>query len=94
MNFNGKQIEAIFKSISYESSSFSDEQLKEIERILVSVGGKTGEQAKDVISRLKKEVGNTGKEAKKSQRSIGAMLKNILRYRVVRKIIQSVFQEV
>ena len=94
LNFNGKQIEAIFKSISYESNSFSDEQLREIERILVEVGGKTGEQAKDVISRLKKEVGNTGKEAKKSQRSIGAMLKNILRYRVVRKIIQSVFQEV
>lgn len=94
LNFNGKQIEAIFKSISYESSSFNSEQLKEIENILVNVGGKTGEEAKDIISRLKKEVSNTGKEAKKSQRSIGAMLKNILRYRVVRKIIQSVFQEV
>jgi hypothetical protein len=94
MGLNGKQIQAIFNSIAYETDSFNDEQLRAIEQILVEIGGKTGDEAKEMVSRLKKEIDGVGKKAQKSSRSLGAMFKNILRYRVVRKVIQSIFQEI
>ncbi len=92
MGLNGKQVEAIFKSINHETDRFSDEQLKAIEDILVKVGGMTGKQAKEVISRLKKETKGAGQSADRANRSFAKMFKNILRYRVVRKLIQQVYQ--
>ena len=94
IGLNRKQVEAIFKSINYETDRFSPQQLEEVERILMEIGGMTGEQAKKTIERLKKELSETDKNAKKSSRSFATMFKNIMRYRVVRKMIQSIFQEI
>lgn len=93
LNFNGKQTQAIFNSIAFETDRFSPEQLQELEELLVNVGY-DGEKARDIISRLKQEVEDTGKSATKSHRSFAKMFTNIMKYRVVRRLIQSIFQEI
>ena len=93
MGLNGKQTQAIFNSIAYETDRFSPKQLKAIEKLLVEVGY-SGEKAKEIISRLKEEVDESGKKATKSGRSFAKMFINIMKYRVVRRMIQNIFQEI
>lgn len=51
------------------------------------------EEATKEAGKLEKQIKKINKETKKTQRSFGAMLKNIIRYRVIRQLIQKVYQE-
>lgn len=58
IGLNGKQIEAVFKSINFETDKFTGEQLEAVRNLLVSVGH-SAQEADEIIGRLKVEVEET-----------------------------------
>ena len=54
----------------------------------------TLQKATKEAEKLHEKIKNINSDVKRTQRGFGAMFKNIMRYRVVRKIIQSIFQEI
>jgi len=90
-NFSGKN------SPSGYNQAFQNEYYQAFDVKKVNFGL---EQTPNIIEKATKEAGKLeeqikkiNKETKKTQRSFGAMLKNIIRYRVIRQLIQKVYQE-
>lgn len=94
--FSSDQIKAVFSSIKTESKKFSAEQLQKLREILKQLGV-SGKDAERVIKNLKTTMEKSGKGAEKGASGFSKFSKqflNIAKYRLVRKLIQEIFNEV
>lgn len=95
IGLNATQIKEVFKSINFEKGTFNEEEIAKLSETLQKLGY-TAEETEEIISRLKKEVDETNKSSKKaSEKGLAKLLtsfKRILKYRVIRKVIQDIFK--
>lgn len=93
IGLDGKQMEVVFNGVKNAVNTISKEQLAELEKVLKDIGL----EAKDVQKILKKlgqEGEKSGKKASGGIQQLALQFKNILKYRVVRKLIQEIFQNI
>jgi len=89
-----KQTNAVFNALgtSINQLSFSEEQFKAIAEVLKKTG-KSAEEVNKVIEKLREEIKELDEGVGSTGRSFGKMFVNIMKYRVVRRLIQNIFQE-
>lgn len=90
--FNAEQIKSVFASIKTESKVFNAEELEKFRKILESLGI-PAKEIERVMKHLKTEVKEVEKNTTLASRGFARMFINILKYRVVRKVIQEVFSQ-
>ena len=89
--FSYEQIKEVMRSTNAEAKLFSEEGLTQVKNILIDLG-RTAEEADRIINRLKTDVeGNV--DTSKWDKLLGAF-KRIAFYRVVRRALQLLFQEI
>ena len=95
MGFNGKQVADIMKAINYETNEFTGDDVERLEQALSSLGY-SAEDTKDIISRLNAQTKKLDEHAKKTStnglKKLLHAFKNILKYRLIRKVIQSLYK--
>ena len=90
IGLDSKQLEIVFNAINNHVNELNPQQLEEVRNALK----KAGLSAKEV-DKLLKELGDSGEKAgNKTNRGFVRAFKNILKYRIIRKLIQSIFQEI
>ena len=97
--FSYEQIKEVMRSTNAEAKIFSEEGIEKVKEILQQFGY-TAEQANSIVNRLKTNLEDTGKVAKKSGENakkgasgfekIVRAFKRILFYRIIRRLIQEI----
>lgn len=95
MGFNGKQVAEIMRAINFETDQFSSEEIERLKEALTNMG-MSSEKVDDIIARLKKDTDKLGNSAEKKATSglkkLVNQFKNIMKYRIIRKIIQEIYK--
>lgn len=94
MGFNGRQVADIMKAINYETNEFNADEIKRLEQGLKSMGY-SADAVKGIVDKLQKSMNNLDKGAKKGAsglKKIANQFKNIMKYRIIRKIIQELYK--
>lgn len=94
--FSREQIDAIFRSIKTESSTFNTAQLEQLRAIMASLGI-SAEEADRVIKHLKQDIEKLEGGAKKGANGLKKLLNQfskIMKYRIIRKIIQEIYKAI
>ena len=87
------QTNTIFQTLGININKISDEKLKSVEEALRKAG-KSSQEIGKVIKALTEEMNDLKESTGQTNRSFAKMLKNIMRYRVVRRIIQEIFTQI
>ena len=91
IGLNSKQVSSVLSSIKYESSSFDSTQIENVKNALSSMGY-SADEVEDIISRLSVEMEELDTKTKKTTRTLAMQFKNILKYRIIRKLIQTIYK--
>lgn len=94
IGFTGNQVKEVFKSIEYEKSTFSPEEIENLKREMTALGYST-EEVDTFIKRLKKDLDKTNENAKKGANGFQKLMSQfakIMKYRIIRKIIQDIYK--
>ena len=92
--FNGDQIRRVMSAIHQELKEISPEQLEKLKDILIQFGA-SADQADNIVSRLAKDANKLDGGAKKGANGLKKLInqfKNIMKYRIIRKIIQEIYK--
>lgn len=92
--FNGDQIRKVMSAIHQELKNISPEQLKKLRDILIQFGA-SAEQADNIVKSLAKDANKLDSGAKKGAngfKKLANQFKNIMKYRIIRKIIQEIYK--
>lgn len=93
IELTGTQINKVLGILGVRVNSFSDEKLTQMGEALKSIGV-SSEKIDKVMKELVKDTKEMAENTNHASRGFAKMFKNILKYRVVRRLIQSIFQEV
>ena len=93
MGLNANQMQVVFNALDNSLGTLSTKQLRQIEQLLIESGMSAKEVAK-TLKRLGKESNKAGNEGAKGFAKLLLQFKNILKYRIVRKLIQSIFNAI
>ena len=94
LGFTGNQVKEVFKSIEYEKSTFSADEIENLKKEMTALGYST-EDVDTFIKRLKKDLDKTNESAKKSANGFQRLMSQfgkIMKYRIIRKIIQEIYK--
>lgn len=93
LNLNTSQTQIILQALGFSVNALEEEKFKEIEEALKKAGV-SGEKIKDILNEIGKDGEKGGKKASGGIKQLALQFKNILKYRVVRKVIQEIFNEI
>lgn len=93
IGLNSNQLDVVLDAIDNHLGTISTEQLKQVEEILTQAG-LSGKEVEKVLKKLGQAGDQNGKKASGGMKQLALQFKNILKYRVVRKIIQEIFTQV
>lgn len=93
IGLNGNQMEVVLSAIDNHLGTISPQQLEAVEKILKQAG-LSAKEVEKTLKRLGNQGDQSGKKASGGMKQLALQFKNILKYRVVRKVIQSVFAEI
>lgn len=93
LNLTGEQNKIIFQELGLSVNALQEEKFSSVAKALEKAGVQ-GEKIKSIIDKLNESLNDLKDTTGKTSSGFARMFKNIIRYRVVRKIIQSVFQEI
>lgn len=89
--FSAEQVKSVLTSIKNSKKVFSEEEVEKLRDTLQGLGI-DGKKAETIIKNIKKETEQLGKKGSKHVRSLGKQFQNILKYRIIRKIIQEIYK--
>ena len=93
LHLSASQTNTIFNALGMNINSLSEEKIQAVGKALQEAGKSTEEIAK-VMKALREEIQELEETTGKTGNQFAKMFKNILKYRVVRRLIQSIFQEI
>lgn len=93
IGLNATQTSIVMRALNRDIDTFSPDQLHAIREILSEMGFEA-EEIDIILKDLKLTSKDLDENLKKSSRSLGKMFANIMKYRVIRKLIQMIFQSI
>lgn len=90
IGLNTTQIEGIFKALNQETKNLDATQLKQVTKLLKQMGY-SNKQIKQVAKSLG-ELDNGGKKGANGLKKLANQFKNIMKYRIIRKLIQELYK--
>lgn len=95
LELTSKQISLAMGIINREVSTLDSQKIDELGKALTNLGV-DAEKVKEIMAKLKEEIQETndevGKSSKKGIGALGKQFANILKYRILRKIIQEIYK--
>lgn len=93
IDLSSRQINTVMKSLGVNINALSEQQLQQVEQALLQVG-QSSKQVQKTIKALRKEMEEMSDGASNMLGTLGKAFKNILKYRIIRKIIQMIYQAI
>lgn len=93
LNLTGEQNKIVFKELGLSVNALQEEKFNSIAEALKKAGVEGG-KIKKIIDKLNESLNDLKDTTGKTSSGFAKMFKNIMKYRVVRKLIQSIFQEI
>lgn len=94
--FNDQQISAVLREIKTEMGGFTTEELDRVREILIQMGY-SAEDADKAVKNIGKDMNKLDGGAKKGASGLAKLanqFKNIMKYRIIRKIIQELYKAI
>lgn len=89
--FNPDQIKSVMSAIHGELKKINPAQLKELKKILMQFGA-SAKQASNIVRKLAKDNDLLGNKGVNAFKKLANQFKNIMKYRIIRKIIQEIYK--
>ena len=89
--FNPDQIKSVMSAIHSELKKINPAQLKELKKILMQFGA-SAKQASNIVRKLAKDNDLLGNKGVNAFKKLANQFKNIMKYRIIRKIIQEIYK--
>ena len=93
LNLTGEQNKIVFKELGLSVNALQEKKFNSVAEALKKAGVEGG-KIKKIIDELNESLNELKDTTGKTSSGFAKMFKNIMRYRVVRKLIQGIFQEI